>query len=96
MWSIQFQRSEEKSVMHRVKSVEDSQSGLQMKRIEKGESNESDDKNKLKGAEHEEDEKTETKSDSDSKKGSSANLVESFVVVDHKDAKEEFQTTSGS
>ena len=92
MWSIQFQKIEDKIGLQRLKSFEESQNGLLMKTIEIvdnvniSELTQKEEKTK----------KSIKKDDIGSNNGSSASLSGGFVFVDHQDASEESHYSSGS
>ena len=85
MWSVQFQKIEEKTGLQRLRSIE-SQDGLQVKSTEKY----------TEKSISELPQKEEKDQYLDSNKGSSANLSGSYVFVDHNDANEVNHYSNGS
>lgn len=92
MWSTQFEK------IHEKKGTEEFQNGLQMKSIEKCESIEEESKSSSQQRQGEDENVKDeaSKERENSAKSSSANLMETFVMVDHKDAKDEVDSSIGS
>ena len=88
MWSIQFQKVEEKAGLQKLRSLEEPQNGLQMKSSEQCNDNTV--------SEEEENDKSDPNDDIDSNQGNSVNLSGSYVFVSHQDAKDGDHHSAGS